>query len=58
MKLTLEEIKEDLKQLDELTLLEKLDITSEELVEVFLPLISDEKYTQLMMEYEDDAITE
>jgi len=53
MNLTLEELKEDLKQLDELTLLEKLDITSEEIVEVFLPLISEEQYNQLVREYED-----
>ena len=53
MNLTLEELKEQLKNLDELTLLEKLEITSEELVETYSDLIS-ERYDTLIEEYEEE----
>jgi len=41
MPLLLHEIKERLKELDEITLLELLDITSEDLVEMFSDKIED-----------------
>lgn len=41
MSLTLEEVKEKLKQLDETTLLEILEINSEEIVEKFSDKIED-----------------
>jgi hypothetical protein len=41
MPLLLHEIKERLKELDEITLLELLDITSEDLVEMFSDVIED-----------------
>ena len=45
MSLTLEDIKERLKKIDEITLLEVLDIDSEELVERFLDKIEDKADT-------------
>jgi hypothetical protein len=49
---TIEEIKERLKGLDELTILELLDVTSEELVE-FLTDQVEERY-DILIEYLDD----
>lgn len=43
--LTLEEIKDKLKQLDEVTLLETLEITSDDLVERFLDRIEQQQDT-------------
>jgi Asp-tRNA(Asn)/Glu-tRNA(Gln) amidotransferase A subunit family amidase len=43
--LTLEEIKDKLKQLDEVTLLETLEVTSEDLVERFLDRIEQQQDT-------------
>ena len=43
--LTLEEIKDKLKQLDEVTLLETLEITSDDLVERFLDRIEQQPDT-------------
>lgn len=50
---TLEELKERMSQLDELTIIELLDISSEELVE-FLSDQIEYKYDQLI-EYFDDS---
>lgn len=41
MSLTFEELKEKLKRLDEITLLELLDISSDDLVERFYDIIED-----------------
>ena len=41
MTMTLEDLKESLQHLDEVTLLEVLDITSEELVEMFVDRIEE-----------------
>lgn len=50
---TIEELKERLRNYDELTILELLDITSEELVEFLTDQIV-EKYDQLLEYFEDD----
>jgi uncharacterized protein with WD repeat len=50
---TIEEIKEKLRQLDELTILEVLDITSEELVEFLTDQII-ERYDEITEYLEDD----
>lgn len=52
MTLLLHELKEKLKQVDELTLLEKLDLTSEELVDILEDQI-EEKYDVLAEEYDE-----
>lgn len=56
MSLTLPEICERLKQIDEITLMEKLNITSEDLVERFSDLIEDkfEIFETEVTEEEDD----
>jgi hypothetical protein len=51
--LTLEEVKERLKHLDEIILLEVLDISSEELVEQFSDVIAD-KLEELIEELEEE----
>lgn len=53
MALTLTELKELLIREDEVYLLERLDISSEELVERFEDFIED-RYDQLILEYEED----
>ena len=55
--LTINELKDKLAQLDELTILELLDITSEELVEFLTDQVV-EKYDELMDAFtnEDDGI--
>lgn len=53
LNLTLEELKERLSRYDELTLLEILDVTSEELVE-FLSDMVEEKYDELIERITDD----
>ena len=54
MSMTLEEVKEKLKQFDEVTLLEIFDITSEELVERFSDLIEErEEYFIKEIELEE-----
>jgi hypothetical protein len=52
--LTLEELKHKLSQTDELTILELLDITSEELVEFLTDQIV-EKYDQLIDYFGDES---
>lgn len=54
MSLTLEDIKERLKRLDEITLLEVLDISSEELVERFEDLI-EEHLDDLEKDFEEET---
>lgn len=54
MSLTLEEVKERLKRLDEITLLEVLNISSEELVERFEDLI-EEKFDDFQKDLEEEA---
>lgn len=51
--LTLEDIKDKLKQLDEVTLLETLEITSEDLVDRFADLIEKQQDT-LELELDDN----
>jgi hypothetical protein len=54
--LTLREIQEKLKRYDEVSLLEVLDISSEDIVEKFLERI-EERYDELLLEldeYEDE----
>lgn len=51
--LTLEDIKDKLKQLDEVTLLETLEITSEDLVDRFTDLIEKQQDT-LELELDDN----
>ena len=51
--LTLEDIKDKLKQLDEVTLLETLEITSEDLVDRFSDLIEKQQDT-LELELDDN----
>lgn len=51
--LTMTELMEKLAQCDELTILELLDITSEELVEFLADQVV-EKYDQLIEYFEDD----
>lgn len=50
---TLQEMMERLSQLDELTILELLDITSEELVEFLADQVI-EKYDQLLEYFDED----
>lgn len=52
--LTLQELKERLKRLDELSLLELLDVTSEEIVEMFVDRI-DDNFDRLMDEVDYDG---
>jgi hypothetical protein len=52
--LTLKELQERLKRLDELSLLELLDVTSEEIVEVFVDRIED-NFDRLMNEVDYDG---
>lgn len=52
--LTLKELQERLKRLDELSLLELLDITSEEIVEMFIDKIED-NFDRLMNEVDYDG---
>ena len=52
--LTLQELKERLKRLDELSLLELLDVTSEEIVEMFVDRI-DDNFDRLMNEVDYDG---
>ena len=52
--LTLQELKERLKRLDELSLLELLDVTSEEIVEMFVDRI-EENFDRLMSEVDYDG---
>ena len=52
--LTLQELKERLKRLDELSLLEVLDVTSEEIVEYFEDRIED-NFDKLLREVEYDG---
>jgi hypothetical protein len=52
--LTLKELQERLKRLDELSLLELLDITSEEIVEMFVDKIED-NFDRLMNEVDYDG---
>ena len=54
MTITLVELKEKLKQLDEVLLCETLDISSEELVEQFTDLI-EEKYDELISEFQEET---
>jgi|TARA_R110002126_G_scaffold64471_1_gene165093 hypothetical protein len=51
---TLEELKEKLKQLDEITILETLEITSDDLIEKFVERIEQQQDT---LEKEVDATT-
>ena len=52
--LTLKELQERLKRLDELSLLELLDVTSEEIVEMFVDRIED-NFDQLVDEVDYDG---
>jgi hypothetical protein len=52
--LTLEELKERLKRLDEMSLLELLDVTSEEIVEYFEDRVED-NYDRLLREVDYDG---
>lgn len=54
MTLTLLELQERLKRLDEISLLELLDITSEEIVEMFIDRIED-NYDRLLEEVDYDG---
>ena len=54
MPLTYHELKEHLKRIDEISLLEILDISSEELVERFADIIED-KYEELREEFEAET---
>jgi hypothetical protein len=51
--LTFKELKERLKRLDEITLLELLDLTSEELVELLADVI-EQRQEKLRKEIDDD----
>ena len=51
---TLEEIKDKLKRLDEVTLLETLEITSEDLVDRFADLIEQQQDT-LELDFDDNT---
>lgn len=52
--LTLQELQERLKRLDEISLLELLDVTSEEIVEMFVDRIED-NFDRLMNEVDYDG---
>lgn len=53
MSLTLTDLQEKLKNIDEISLMEILEITSEDLVNRFIDKI-DDKYDSLVEEFEDD----
>lgn len=53
MSITLIELKDKLKEVDEVTLLEKLEIYSDDLVERFDDKI-EEKWEQLVLDFEED----
>ena len=53
MSLTLNELKEKLTDIDEVTLLEKLEIYSDDIVERFTDKI-EEKYEQLIGDFEEE----
>ena len=57
MPLTLQELIERLRREDEVSLLEMLDISSEEIVQKFEELI-EERYEELSEEYEDEVFGE
>lgn len=56
MSLTLHELCEKLKQLDEITLLELLNISAEEIIEHFQDAI-EERYDNLTTQFEDEDNT-
>lgn len=53
MSLTLEDLKDKLKKVDEISLLEVLNISSEDIVESFEDKI-EQKYEQLVLEFEEE----
>lgn len=53
MSLTLEELKGKLTEIDEVSLLEKLEIYSDDIVERFVDKIED-KYEQLIEDFEEE----
>ena len=53
MPLTLEELKEKMKDIDEVSLVEKLEIYSDDIVERFEDRIED-KWEQLIIDFEED----
>jgi hypothetical protein len=55
MALTLEELKERLAMLDEVTIMEVLDIKSDDIVEKFEDKIAD-KYEELSTDYDEDEV--
>lgn len=57
MPLTLTELQEKLKQIDEISLMEVLEITSEDLVDKFKHRIN-EKYEELAREFAEDSYVE
>jgi len=57
MSLTLEELKEKMKDIDEISIIERLEIYSDELVERFLDKI-EEKWEQLVLDFEEEDIDE
>lgn len=57
MALTLTDLFEQLKQIDETSLLEVLDISSEDLVERFADLIED-RFDTLIQEFPEDETTQ
>ena len=56
MTITFEELKQQLKRLDEVTLLEVLDIASEDIVDRFQDIIED-KYDELIEEFPEEEDT-
>ena len=52
--LTLVEVCEKLRDIDEITLMERLEITSEDLVSRFIDVI-EEKYEELEEEFDDES---
>lgn len=55
--LTLNELREKLTRVDEITLMERLEISSEDLVERFVDRIED-RYDELLQEYDDTEQTD
>ena len=53
MSFTFHELKERLKQIDEVSLMEVLGLTSEDLIERFSDIIEN-KYEELVKEFEDE----
>lgn len=53
MSLTLEELLEKLKDIDEITLLERLNIKSDDLIERFADLIED-RFDEFNIEFEEE----